>query len=151
MISLNWVRHRILSGVGYPFRIVERIGRSRSHTLGNDESFDAESADELAVSNTIFIGIDIALIPGQAKRLVRHLNHEQVEVGVRGSPQTVTFMISTGPTDSMLTLPCALGATEGKGTRPAERTRSNAKLFWAWAGVENNAVAAIAASAAVLI
>src|ERR1700736_5044120 len=82
MISLNRVRHRILKGVWNTIRIVKRIARSRSHAWRHDEGFDTESADELTVAYTIFISLDIALVPRKAKRLVRHLNHEQVEVGV---------------------------------------------------------------------
>jgi hypothetical protein len=82
MIGLDWVGHRILGGVGYTFGIVERINRSGSNTGSHNESFDAESAGELGVSNAIFIGLDIPLVPEEAERLVGHLNDEQVKVGV---------------------------------------------------------------------
>ena len=84
MISLNWVCRRILKSVGYTLRIVEGIGRSISNTGSHNESFDTESADELTVANTVFIGLDIALVPGQAKRPIRHLDDEQVVARVRG-------------------------------------------------------------------
>src|SRR6516164_8837697 len=83
MIGLDRVSGRILSGIWNPFRIVKRIGRSRSDARSHDKGFDAESADELAVTDTIFVSLDIALVPGQAKRRIRHLDDEQVKVGVR--------------------------------------------------------------------
>src|SRR6516225_12144427 len=67
MISLNWVCRRILKSVGYTLRIVEGIGRSISNTGSHNESFDTESADELTVANTVFIGLDIALVPSQTE------------------------------------------------------------------------------------
>jgi hypothetical protein len=145
------VGRRILTRIWNALRIVERIDRGR----GYDEGFDIESADKLAVAYAIVVSYDIALVSRKAKREIRHLNHEQVEIGVGRQFPDFTFMISTGPTDSIFTLPCASGATEGKGSNPFERIRSNLKsspslsLSKANAGVDNNAAAATAASAPV--
>src|SRR5215469_16227398 len=70
-----------------------------------------------------------------------------------GNPQTLTFIISTGPTDSIFTFPCALGATVGKAFRPAVRRRSkwrsspSLSVSKACAGVDKSAAAPMAASA----
>src|SRR5215469_8496171 len=75
----------------------------------------------------------------------------------RATNQTLTFIISTGPTDSIFTLPCALGATVGKGVRPAERMRSKWKsspslsVSKACAGVDKSAAAPMAASVVIFI
>ena len=83
MIDLDRVSRRILGGIWNPFRIVERIGRSRSDARSHDKGFDVESADEFPVAKAIFIGLNVALVPGQAKRRpIRHLDDKQVKVGV---------------------------------------------------------------------
>jgi hypothetical protein len=149
------VGRRILTRIWNALRIVERIDRGRGYAGSYDEGFDIESADKLAVAYAIVVSYDIALVSRKAKREIRHLNHEQVEIGVGRQFPDFTFMISTGPTDSIFTLPCASGATEGKGSNPFERIRSNLKsspslsLSKANAGVDNNAAAATAASAPV--
>src|ERR1700676_1858088 len=55
-----------------------------------------------------------------------------------GKPHTVTSIISTGPTDSTVTLPWAFGTNLGTLLRAGERTRSNLRssLSEAMAGVE---------------
>ena len=54
--------------------------RSRSGARSDDERLDVEATDELGASPPRRIGLDVALIPGQSERRVRHLDHEQVEV-----------------------------------------------------------------------
>ena len=73
-------------------------------------------ADEFAVAHTVLISFNISLVPGFSEGRIGHLDHEQVEVGCWAAdprPQTLTFMISTGPRDSIFTRPCALDATVG--------------------------------------
>ena len=56
----------------------------------------------------------IALIPGQAKRLVRHLNHEQVEVGVRSQSPNCDFHDFDGTDGFNANLAVRIGRNRGK-------------------------------------
>ena len=123
--------------------------RGRRRARRHDKGLYAETTDEDFMTDALAIGLDIALVPGKAKRCLRYLDDEEIKVSVGNNPDTITSMISTGPTDSIFTWPRALGSAFCRA--PALlRTMLNSKTS-ARAGVDAKAATARAASAATFI
>ena len=59
---------------------------SRSRTLRHDKGFYAETTDEPFMADAVFVGLDIALVPGKAKRRLRYLDDEEIKVSVGREP-----------------------------------------------------------------
>ena len=64
-------------------RSARSSARCWSGALGHGERLNAEAPDELAVRLAVIVGFEVALVPGDAERLIRHLDHEEIEVGLR--------------------------------------------------------------------
>ena len=77
--------HRI--GRGVAIRVWKRslvMNDRRPGGAGrDDEGLDAEPADERADPDTVLVGLNVALIPGQAEGRIGDLDHEKVEFGIR--------------------------------------------------------------------
>src|SRR5215469_3246219 len=63
--------------------IVEDLGR-RCYTGSNDECLDTKPAPEVLDGIAIIVRLHIPLIPRQSKGCIGHLDHEEVETGIRG-------------------------------------------------------------------
>ena len=50
------------------------------------ECLDAEAPHEKLVTFSLIIGLDIALIPSQAKRGIGNLDHKEIKLGIRWKP-----------------------------------------------------------------
>ena len=85
------------------------------------ECLDAEAPHEKLVTLSVSIGLDVALIPSQAKRRIWNLDHKEIKRGIRWKPPLSTVITSTGPRDVTLTAAWAFGM-QLAATAPAERT-----------------------------
>ena len=86
MISVNRRRWRIRGSIRE--RLIEVRGRCGSGSRGDDERLDIKASDEPFESDAVAVGLDVTLIPGEAKRCFGYLDHEKVEVRVwRGDPR----------------------------------------------------------------
>jgi hypothetical protein len=53
------------------------------------ECLDAEAPHEKLVTLSLSIGLDVALIPSQAKRRIGNLDHKEIKLGIRWKPPYV--------------------------------------------------------------
>jgi hypothetical protein len=53
------------------------------------ECLDAEAPHEKLVTFSLIIGLDVALIPSQAKRRIGNLDHKEIKLGIRWKPPYV--------------------------------------------------------------
>src|SRR5215469_6177305 len=56
--------------------------RSRTDSGCHDKGLSAEAANKVAYTSSSAVGLDVTLIPREAKRCIRQLNHEEVELCV---------------------------------------------------------------------
>ena len=57
--------------------------------LRDDEGLDVEAPDEFLVAFSLVVGLDVTLIPRQAKGRIGDLDHEEIELRVRRQPTHV--------------------------------------------------------------
>src|SRR5262249_43051056 len=77
MVDLDWLCCRVRDCV-----VREHLWRRRD-IRGNDKGFPAEPAEEIGDADAVGIGFDVPLVPGQADRLFRSLDHEDIEIRLR--------------------------------------------------------------------
>jgi len=53
------------------------------------ESLDVEAPHEKLVALSLSIGLDVALIPSQAKRRIGNLDHKEIKLSIRWKPPYV--------------------------------------------------------------
>jgi hypothetical protein len=53
------------------------------------ECLAVEAPHEKLVTLSLIIGLDVALIPSQAKRRIRNLDHKEIKLGMRWKPPYV--------------------------------------------------------------
>ncbi|MBO0721694.1 MAG: hypothetical protein J2P41_12775 [Blastocatellia bacterium] len=70
------VRERLL--------VVHDGSRLAAGGLRHDESLNIEAAEKLLMPLSILIGLDVALVPGQAERRIGKLEHKEIELSIRG-------------------------------------------------------------------
>src|SRR5215469_3061874 len=87
MVGLDWVGLRILCCIR-EWRVVEDLW-GRRNIGGNNEGLDAEASPKMLVSFPILVGLDIPLIPREPKWVLGHLDHKEVEIGIRRQPAGV--------------------------------------------------------------
>ena len=51
--------------------------------LRDDERLDVEASDELLMTSSLRVGLDVALVPRQSKGRIGDLDHEEIELRVR--------------------------------------------------------------------
>jgi hypothetical protein len=57
--------------------------RLAAGVLRYDEGLDVEAADKFLVTYPLIIGLDVALVPGQAERRIGNLEHKEIELRIR--------------------------------------------------------------------
>jgi hypothetical protein len=77
---MNWSRRRV--GIRIRNRLVVH-NRSGTASWRDNEGFNAETANEIGNSPAVFVGREVALIPGQAERSIGQLDDESVELRLR--------------------------------------------------------------------
>src|SRR5215813_11271865 len=87
MEGVNRRSLRILVGVWEWWLIVH--DRRRRDVRRYDECLNIEAADELPVAFPVLVGLDVALIPREAKGCIRDLDDEEVELGIWRQPADV--------------------------------------------------------------
>jgi hypothetical protein len=107
MVGLHRAGCRILRCIRER-RIVEDERRRRD-TGSNDEGLNAKAPPKMLDSVAVSVGLDISLIPREAKRRVRNLDHEEVETGIGGRPLATRNISSAVPSEIIWTFAWALG------------------------------------------
>jgi len=67
-------------GVHIRERRVGEDDRSRSGSGSHDERLDAEAANEIGDSDTIVVGRQVTLVPGESERRIGYLDQESIEL-----------------------------------------------------------------------
>jgi hypothetical protein len=81
------------------------------------ECLDAEAPQETLVTLSQIIGLDVALIPSQAKRRIGNLDHKEIKLGIRWKPLYVDgHLLNRPPRDDSHVCVGALEAIGGYGT-----------------------------------
>src|SRR4029077_7258121 len=77
----RWIRRSIRK------RLVVEHNRGRRRARRHYKGLYAETTDEDFMTDALAIGLDIALVPGKAKRCLRYLDDEEIKVSVRRQPR----------------------------------------------------------------
>src|SRR5262249_42105752 len=81
VVSLDRISRRIRRSIRKWLAVEHE--RSRCGARRHDKGLYAETTDEDFMTDAVAVGLDIALVPGKAKRCMRYLDDEEIKVSVR--------------------------------------------------------------------
>src|SRR5262245_31412130 len=97
MVRMDRLGRRVRDSVRERWIVVDEGCWLPGRGLRHNERLDVESPDELLLTFALGVGLDVALVPREAKRPVGNLNHEEIKLRLRGKPTHVDIHMLDRP------------------------------------------------------